>query len=396
MLNDFRPAARPLVGLHPRALSGRPRRPAAGRRRLRQGRGLVLRRLPARRARRCCSCSAGARSPAPQLTMLRAAAVAGALSVLVIPIFSAFRLELVCVPMAAFGLGLGAERLAERAGRALLGANRPLRRPKSPAPSRRSGPRDPLRAEFVQDSERGRSGSHSFEERMRAARPLILAAPDTGPDRRPRGGAGPVDGMPLHRLRAGGRAAGRRPPGSADRGGDEVPLRRGRLHHGAALLQAAEQHGHARRAPLDEHGPAARRGRVHGRDRVGLAGGGAAHAGADHAGHHLHHLLPLEPGTLRLQRRVLLSAASTARRCTLRPTRVSGGNGVYHYGASGFPDSTFNATNYWVDAVFNRLPPADTRAPRVSATSPAAGAIGVAAELERSPPRSTSRSTRSP
>ncbi len=47
--------------------------------------------------------------------MLRAAAVAGALSVLVIPIFSAFRLELVCVPMAAFGLGLGAEWLAERA-----------------------------------------------------------------------------------------------------------------------------------------------------------------------------------------------------------------------------------------------------------------------------------------
>ena len=43
--------SRPLVGLHPRALPGRPRRPAAGRRRLRQGRSLVLRRLPARRAR---------------------------------------------------------------------------------------------------------------------------------------------------------------------------------------------------------------------------------------------------------------------------------------------------------------------------------------------------------
>jgi hypothetical protein len=50
-----------------------------------------------------------------RLAFLRAGAVAGALSVLVIPIFSAFRLELVCVPMAAFGLGLGAERLAERA-----------------------------------------------------------------------------------------------------------------------------------------------------------------------------------------------------------------------------------------------------------------------------------------
>ena len=32
---------------------------------------------------------------------------------------------------------------------------------------------------------------------------------------------------------------------------------------------------------------------------------------------------------------------------------VEGGNGVYHYGASAFPDTTFNASNYWVDAVFD-------------------------------------------
>ncbi len=51
----------------------------------------------------------------PVNSFLKAAAVAGALSVLVIPIFSAFRLELVCVPMAAFGLGLAAERVAARA-----------------------------------------------------------------------------------------------------------------------------------------------------------------------------------------------------------------------------------------------------------------------------------------
>ncbi len=49
------------------------------------------------------------------VTLLKAGAVAGALSVVAIPIFSAFRLELVCVPMAAFGLGLAVERLAERA-----------------------------------------------------------------------------------------------------------------------------------------------------------------------------------------------------------------------------------------------------------------------------------------
>ena len=48
-------------------------------------------------------------------TLLKAAAVAGAAYVVAIPVFSAFRLELVLVPMAAFGLGLGVEWIAERA-----------------------------------------------------------------------------------------------------------------------------------------------------------------------------------------------------------------------------------------------------------------------------------------
>ncbi len=34
--------------------------------------------------------------------------------------------------------------------------------------------------------------------------------------------------------------------------------------------------------------------------------------------------------------------------------QVAGGNGVYRYGASGFPTETFGATNYWVDVSFNR------------------------------------------
>ena len=33
---------------------------------------------------------------------------------------------------------------------------------------------------------------------------------------------------------------------------------------------------------------------------------------------------------------------------------VSGGNGVYRYGASAFPNSTYQSTNYWVDLVFTR------------------------------------------
>ena len=38
-------------------------------------------------------------------------------------------------------------------------------------------------------------------------------------------------------------------------------------------------------------------------------------------------------------------------------TAPSGGNGVYAYGNSSiFPTSTFAASNYWVDVVFNQFP----------------------------------------
>lgn len=46
--------------------------------------------------------------------LLQAAALAGVTFVLLVPVFSAFRLELALVPMAAFGLALGAERVARR------------------------------------------------------------------------------------------------------------------------------------------------------------------------------------------------------------------------------------------------------------------------------------------
>ena len=56
----------------------------------------------------------------------------------------------------------------------------------------------------------------------------------------------------------------------------------------------------------------------------------------------------------------------------------SGGNGVYLYGASGFPQSTFNGSNYWVDVVFATAIGADNSAPVVASTTPADGATGVA------------------
>ena len=58
-------------------------------------------------------------------------------------------------------------------------------------------------------------------------------------------------------------AARRRPGRLARRGRHEVPLQPGRLDHGPALLQAAEQHRHARRPPVVRRRPAAGRGHVH-------------------------------------------------------------------------------------------------------------------------------------
>jgi hypothetical protein len=71
----------------------------------------------------------GARGSATT-TLLKAAAVVGAGYVVAIPVFSAFRLELVFVPMAAFGLGLGLEWVAARVS-LRSGVNAPI-----PAPGR--------------------------------------------------------------------------------------------------------------------------------------------------------------------------------------------------------------------------------------------------------------------
>src|SRR5215210_1368954 len=59
------------------------------------------------------------------------------------------------------------------------------------------------------------------------------------------------------------------------------------------------------------------------------------------------------------------------------PDSAVGGNGVYRYGPSGFPNSSWNATSYWVDGTFERTRPPDTRAPKIASVSPASGAVGV-------------------
>ncbi|AGA31260.1 DUF4082 domain-containing protein [Singulisphaera acidiphila] len=56
---------------------------------------------------------------------------------------------------------------------------------------------------------------------------------------------------------------------------------------------------------------------------------------------------------------------------------AGGGNGVYLYGSSGgFPTSTYNGTNYWVDPLFTASG-TNTTPPTVTSSSPAANATGV-------------------
>ncbi|MDX2302057.1 MAG: DUF4082 domain-containing protein [Microscillaceae bacterium] len=50
---------------------------------------------------------------------------------------------------------------------------------------------------------------------------------------------------------------------------------------------------------------------------------------------------------------------------------LDGPNGVYKYGASSvFPNETFNASNYWVDVVFDTEAPEDNTAPLITSVSP--------------------------
>ncbi|MFI9009398.1 DUF4082 domain-containing protein [Actinosynnema sp. NPDC053489] len=59
---------------------------------------------------------------------------------------------------------------------------------------------------------------------------------------------------------------------------------------------------------------------------------------------------------------------------------VDGANGVYRYGSGGgFPNASFNATNYWVDVVFRNGLNGDTTPPALTNRSPAADATGVVA-----------------
>lgn len=57
---------------------------------------------------------------------------------------------------------------------------------------------------------------------------------------------------------------------------------------------------------------------------------------------------------------------------------VAGGNGVYKYGSSGFPNNSYQSSNYWVDVLFSATVSADTIPPTVTSTTPSNSATGIA------------------
>ncbi|MFN0088927.1 MAG: DUF4082 domain-containing protein [Acidimicrobiales bacterium] len=71
------------------------------------------------------------------------------------------------------------------------------------------------------------------------------------------------------------------------------------------------------------------------------------------------------------------SSGSTVRGPLQAPQSTDAGrNGLYRYGPSGLPTSSWLDTNYWVDVVF-RIPP-DTAAPTIANVTPAPGLVAVA------------------
>ncbi|GAA3602665.1 hypothetical protein GCM10022236_00560 [Microlunatus ginsengisoli] len=60
---------------------------------------------------------------------------------------------------------------------------------------------------------------------------------------------------------------------------------------------------------------------------------------------------------------------------------TDGVNGVYKYGATGFPTLGYASSNYWVDVVFSSTTAPDTTKPTVTAQQPTAGATDVATSV---------------
>ncbi len=151
---------------------------------------------------------------------------------------------------------------------------------------------------------------------------------------------------PRARARAPSSADRRRRSATRDsdsprRGRHEVPSDRGRLHHRAALLQAGEQHRHARRPPVvAPAGSSSPRSSSRTRRRRAGRRRRCRSPVAITAGHDLRRLLLRGARPLRLQPAATSSRRRPTRRCTRPATRPSAATASTSYGASAFPDQT--------------------------------------------------------
>jgi methionine-rich copper-binding protein CopC len=72
------------------------------------------------------------------------------------------------------------------------------------------------------------------------------------------------------------------------------------------------------------------------------------------------------------------TSAITSGPLTALANNTDGPNGVYSYGASGFPSLGYQSTNYWVDVVFDDGGTSDTTPPTITSRTPASNASNVA------------------
>jgi hypothetical protein len=76
------------------------------------------------------------------------------------------------------------------------------------------------------------------------------------------------------------------------------------------------------------------------------------------------------------------TTATTNGPLTALADNTDGPNGIYLYGAGGFPTQTYNSSNYWVDVVFSTSTPPDTTKPTVSSHQPGSSAVDVATSIK--------------
>ena len=158
----------------------------------------------------------------------------------------------------------------------------------------------------------------------------------------------------------------------------QVPRQPGWLHHRDPVLQGQRQHRHAHRLAVEQD-------RQHKLATVTFTGESATgwqqatfSAPVPVTANTTYVASYYAPvGRYAVNTNYFASSATTRGPLTALRNGTDGGNGVYKYGASGFPNSTYQSSNYWVDVVFDTTAN-DTTAPTVVAKMPASDSSGVA------------------